>query len=295
MDTLFSSRQQEFELMGFQRIKRPLVSVVVPTNNSEATIEKCLRSIEAQTYPNVEIIVVDNFSRDKTRKIAEDHKARIFESGAKRSEARNIGAERACGDLVVFVDSDMELDSSVVVKCVKKIREKHDGVIIPEISVGEGFWAKCKALEKVCYIGDDSIEAARFFKRAIFESVGGYDHELEAGEDWDLNQRISKAGYRIGRIDAFIKHHEGRLRLWETMSTKRHYGQTLELYRVRHPEEARHQLKLIRPAFVRNWRKLAKDPIHALGMLFMKVCESIASGIGLLAFKFRSFNRSSHN
>jgi hypothetical protein len=49
---------------------------------------------------------------------------------------------------------------------------------------------------------------------------------------------------------------------------------------MKHPKEASVQLTLIRPAFIRNWRKLAKDPAHALGMLFMKFCEFGAGWIG---------------
>jgi glycosyltransferase involved in cell wall biosynthesis len=266
---------------------KPLVSVIVPTKNSEATIQKCLGSIRSQTYSNIEIIVVDCFSEDKTGKIAEGYGARIFESEAKRSEARNIGAEKARGDLVFFVDSDMESVPSVVDECVEKIREGYDGVIIPELSVGEGFWARCKTLEKACYIGDDTIEAARLFKKNVFERIFGYDSELEAGEDWDLNQRIRKAGYRIGRIDAFIIHKEGRLSLRETMLSKHYYGRTLEHYLTKHPEEAKHQLKLFRPAFIKNWRKLAEDPIHASGMFFMKACESGAAWLGMQAQETR--------
>ena len=45
-------------------------------------------------------------------------------------------------------------------------------------------------LEKLCYVGDDLIEAARFFRKSSFDAIGGYDVDLEAGEDWDLNQRL---------------------------------------------------------------------------------------------------------
>jgi len=54
----------------------------------------------------------------------------------------------------------------------------------------------------------------------------------------------------------------------------------LEIYRKKHPKEASVQLRLIKPAFLRNWRKLAKDTTHALSMLFMKVCEFSAGWIG---------------
>jgi len=75
--------------------KNPLVSVIIPTKNSETTIEKCLGSIRNQTYPNVEIVVVDSFSTDKIRDIVENYGARIVLVNAKRSKARNIGATRA--------------------------------------------------------------------------------------------------------------------------------------------------------------------------------------------------------
>jgi arabinofuranan 3-O-arabinosyltransferase len=181
----------------------------------------------------------------------------------------------------------MELTPPVVEECVKEIfKEKVHAIIVPEVSVGEGFWTKCKALERSCYIGDDSIEAARFFKKCVFLDVGGFDEELVGTEDWDLNQRIKKAGYKIGRINAFIRHHDGRLSLWKTMKKKYWYGKTLEKYIGKHPEEAKQQLKLIRPAFTRNWKKLAKDPINAAGLTILKTCEFWATEIGYLKGKF---------
>ena len=216
---------------------------------------------------------MDSFSTDRTREIARGYGARVVLCNGRRSKARNVGASVARGEFIFSVDSDMELMPDVVNECVAKSGCGADALIVPEVSVGEGFWAECKALEKTCYIGDNIIEASRFFRRSVFESIGGYDSELEAGEDWDLNQRISKAKCRIGRIHEFIKHHEGRLRLRDIMLRKRFYGKTVRLYQMKHPKEAKQQLTLIRPAFVRNWRKLAKDPIHASGMFFMKLCE----------------------
>lgn len=260
-----------------------MVSVVIPTKGSGKTIETCLKSVKKkQTYPNIEVVVVDSYSSDGTKEIAEKFGAKVIESKARRSRARNIGAEKVIGEYVLFLDSDMELTSNVVEECVNKIEEGYDAVIIPEASVGVGFWAKCKALEKSCYIGDELIEASRFFEREVFEAVKGYDPVLEFGEDWDLNQRIRKARYRIGRINALIKHHEERLSLWKNIKKKHQYGKTLEKYKRKHPNEAEQQLRVIRPSFVRNWKKLARDPIHALGMLFMKTCEFGAAWLGFL-------------
>ena len=239
-------------------------------------------SVRRQTYANIDVVVVDNYSRDRTREIAEQFAVRVVSSKGGTSKARNDGAGLAKGNFILSLDSDMELTSDVVNECIAKVAEGFDAVIIPEVSVGEGFWAKCKALEKRCYIGDDTIEAARFFKKKVFDKIGGYDPRLGLGEDWDFSQRISKAGYRIGRINSVIKHNEGRLSLQETMLKKHSYGKTLERYRKKHPKEVKRQLRLVRPAYTRNWRILVKDPVHALGMLFMKACEFGAAGLGYM-------------
>lgn len=265
------------------QVDNPLVSVIIPTMNSVEIIETCLKSIRSQSYQNTEIIIVDAFSTDDTDKISEKYDAMVIEINTGRSEARNIGAKEARGDFILSLDSDMELTSKVVEECINKAKEGYDAIIIPEASLGKGFWANCKALEKSCYVGDDLIEASRFFKRDSFENIGGYDPDLEAGEDWDINQRIKNAGYKIRRIEAFIKHHEGNLSLWRTMKKKYQYGKTLQKYMKKHPKEAKKQFRVIRPSFLKNWRKLARDPIHALGMIFMKTCESGAAVLGYLS------------
>ena len=108
-------------------MSKPLVSVVVPTFNSERFLEECLMSVRAQTYPNVEVIVVDNYSTDRTREIAEKYGARVILCRAIRSEARNVGAGLAKGEFILSVDSDMELTPNVVSECVAKAESGFDG------------------------------------------------------------------------------------------------------------------------------------------------------------------------
>ena len=127
---------------------KTLVSVIIPTKNSEKTIGTCLKSVSEQIYPNIEVIVVDSLSSDKTKEIVERLGARLIEIKAGRSRARNIGAEKATGNMILFLDSDMELTPSVVEECVNRVKEGSDAVIIPEVSVGVGFWAKCRALAR---------------------------------------------------------------------------------------------------------------------------------------------------
>ncbi len=264
-----------------------LVSVIVPTKNSAGTIEMCLKSIKDQTYPDIEIIVVDNYSEDRTQEIAKRY-SNVLLKDSERSAARNHGAETAKGNHLVFIDSDMELTPGVIEECIHKISKDGTGaVIIPEISVGEGFWTRCKALERSCYIGDDTIEAARFFGKTVYWELNGYDEKMVSGEDWDICQRARSAGYKISRVDSLIKHHEGRLSLLKTMKKKYYYAKTLRNYVNKNPEMAKKQMVLIRPAFIRHWRNLLYDPMHTAGFMFMKCCEFAASGAGIVVSEVR--------
>jgi glycosyltransferase involved in cell wall biosynthesis len=78
-----------------------LVSIVIPTFNSERTLSKCLESIKNQTYSNIEVIVVDKFSQDKTVEIASKFKVKVFTIIAKeRNEQLNYGIRQAKGRYV---------------------------------------------------------------------------------------------------------------------------------------------------------------------------------------------------
>jgi glycosyltransferase involved in cell wall biosynthesis len=263
------------------------VGVVVPTRNSARTLEACLRSIRDQTHAAIELVVVDNHSTDATRAIAEPLADAVLVAGPERTAQRNVGAAAATGGALLFVDSDMVLTPHVVAECVEALMRGADAVVIPEQSFGEGFWARCKALERSCYVGDDSVEAARFFSRAMFERVGGYDEELVAAEDWDLHARVAHAGATTARISPLIWHDEGRLRVAQLLAKKFHYGKTLGRYMRKHPALARRQLRLVRPAFLRHRSTLVRDPVAAAGMIVMKVSEAAAGAAGLCLARIR--------
>ena len=267
----------------------PLVSIIITTKNSQEFIGSCLKTIKNQSYPDIEIIVVDNFSKDRTKEIALTYTKNFFEKGPERSAQRNFGAKKAKGKYILILDSDMELSKNVIKECVEKIETKKDirAMIIPEISYGKSFWAKCKALERSCYIGDETIEAARFFDRDTFFEFEGYDEEITGPEDWDLPQRIGKK-YKISRIKSQIRHNEADLSLIKSSRKKYYYSQKFFKYAKKHPEIAKRQINIIfRHAFFRNWKKLIKDPIHAIGFLFMKLCEAIAGVIGIILGRFK--------
>lgn len=269
----------------------PLVSVIIPTKNSSAFLEACLVSIKKQTYQKIEIIVVDNGSTDDTKKIAKKYANKLFNKGPERSAQRNYGARNATGEFLLFIDSDMELSPEVVRSCVKTITENESvlAIVIPEKSVGIGFWAECKALERSFYVGVDWIEAARFFEKNSFFSLNGYDENNTGTEDYDLPQRLVHlfGKNKVRRIYKYIYHNEGKLSLSRTLEKKMYYGAKLsryistnKLYFIKQSSILeRFKLYFSRP------KKLFKNPFIGLGMIFMKLCEFILGNLGYLSKK----------
>lgn len=93
-------------------MEKPLISVIVPVYNVKEYLPRCVASLQAQTYPNLEILLVDDGSNDGTGQLcdslgAEDERIRVFhkENGGS-SSARNLGIEQARGEYLGFVDSD---------------------------------------------------------------------------------------------------------------------------------------------------------------------------------------------
>jgi len=266
----------------------PLVSVIIPTRNSAGTLKKCLQSIKNQTYKNIEIIVVDNHSTDETKAIARRYTSKIYNKGPERSAQRNFGAKKSKGEYLLFIDSDMELNRKVIEECVRKIQDrKAAAIIIPEESFGESFWAQCKKLEKSFYLGVEWIEAARFFDREIFFDVGRYNEKMFGGEDFDLHQKVREkyGNNRISRIEEYIYHNEGNLTLQQTIRKKSYYAIALNLYKSVgiNAEYFQKQASLSTryKLFFSNPKKLFRNPILGLGMLFMKTCE-----FGFAGFKY---------
>jgi glycosyltransferase involved in cell wall biosynthesis len=259
------------------------VSVVVTTRNSSGTLAACLASIRNQSYEDVELVVVDNQSTDDTKTIAGRFADVTLDAGPERSAQRNRGVESSTGEYLLIVDSDMILMPDVVAQCLEVARaEGATAVVVPERSVGTGFLARAKALERSCYLGDSSIEAARFFSRASFDRYGGYDETLTGTEDWDLPARM-RGQERGGRIEEMIVHQEGELRLLPLLRKKYYYGKSAYRYARRHPELARGQFTPLRGAFVRHWRILAAQPVLSAAMVGMKSAELAAGALGMLS------------
>lgn len=193
----------------------PLVSVVISTKNEEKNIENCLKSIVFQTYPkeNIEIIVVDNSSTDKTKEISQKYTEKVFNKGPERSAQRNFGMlEKSSGEYLMFLDADMILSPDVIENCVIKMENTENlvGIYISEVVLGKSYFSKVRRFERSFYDGT-VIDGARFIKKSAFVKIGGFDEDLYAAEDWDLDKRLKK----IGNLEVLENKESVDLRTWE--------------------------------------------------------------------------------
>ena len=108
----------------------PLISIIVPAYNVGIYIEDCLNSLLNQTYKNLEIIVIDDGSKDTTADISDelsvrDKRIKVFHTcNFGVSYARNIGLDNANGDYIGFVDADDWVDTDMYEKLLQEIIEK---------------------------------------------------------------------------------------------------------------------------------------------------------------------------
>lgn len=256
----------------------PVLTVVVPAHDSAATIHRCVAS--ARTSRAVRhVIVVDRESSDRTRQVAAEAGAEVIVAGTGRSSQRNRGLDRVTTPGVVFLDSDMYASAGVLDEAWRLLESGFDAAILTEESVGVGYWARVRRLERECYVGDDLIEACRAFRTTFVRELGGFDEELNAFEDWDLTARARAAGAHVARTSRRVLHDEGMLTLRRALAKKGRKAAHDARYRSKHPELARRQTSAIarlRP-FVRHAGDLVRRPTLALGVLVLKGLEFVAA------------------
>lgn len=272
-----------------------LVSVVMPTFNCETLIKDCLESVKKQSYKPIEIIVADSFSNDDTPKIAKKY-GRVYSFGRDPKQVhifgapyqRNYGGSKAKGEYIYWIDSDMRLTPGLIEACIDALKTKNaDAVIVPEVSYGESFWAKCRALEKACYNKSPRsyTDTARFIRKKVWDKLGGLDPTLGGADDYDFQARLDAGGYKTVKVKNHVMHYEGKMNLKKQLTKKFVYGKTALGYIKKYKHKKAYlnkQYFLIRPDFIQHFDLLIKDPVHAAGMIVMKLLEYSAGFAGLV-------------
>ncbi len=120
--------------------------------------------------------------------------------------------EKSSGEYLIFLDADMILSPDVIETCVKKMESEESlvGIYISEVVLGKSYFSKVRRFERSFYDGT-VIDGARFIKKSAFVKIGGFDEDLYAAEDWDLDKRLKK----IGNLEVLENKESVDLRTWE--------------------------------------------------------------------------------
>jgi glycosyltransferase involved in cell wall biosynthesis len=185
----------------------PTVSVVIPTYNRDAVVTRAIDSVLTQTYDDFEVVVVDDCSTDDTRAVVEEYDdARIryirHDENQGACAARNTGIEHSDGRYVAFLDSDDEWDETKLakqVKCMERAPESVGVVYIgyrvkrsDDVELGQ-VPSKRGDIHRDQLAKDwVSPTSAVLVDRECFESVGTFDTDLAARQDYDMWLRLSR-------------------------------------------------------------------------------------------------------
>lgn len=192
------------------------ITVIVPARNEEKSIEKCLISLINQDFPKdyVEILVIDNESTDATSIIASKIEGIhvISAPNLNVGAVRNLGASKANGEILVFIDADC----TAPFDWLKKI---NNGLLEPKTVLGGGILLpqNPKPIEKFWLLeGPDGpslpkelIGASIALSKTDFVNIGGFDEKITSGEDSELSIRFKKNGYKITILRDFSVVHLG--------------------------------------------------------------------------------------
>lgn len=194
----------------------PLVSVIVPTYNSAGTLEECLGALKNQEYKNIEIIVTDSFSKDRTKKIASHYGTKILDAET-LALARKKGVELSKGKYILFLDSDQIINPDTLSLSVKACEEEgFDGVTHFERSKisRNTFVERLINYDKWIFHSeedDDPIYGTaepRFFKADFVKRINFLDNPPITFELAIINLKMNQMGAKIKFIDAYIYHYE---------------------------------------------------------------------------------------
>lgn len=191
-------------------MQSPTVGIVIPAYNCEKTILNTLHAVLAQTHADIDLIVVDDGSTDKTAEII--HSVRgvryIYQDNAGPATARNRGAQEVKSDLVFFTDSDCIPRKDWIERALGYFEDPSVAVVAGSYGIAnpENILARCVHKEilyrhhRLMPLYPKVFGSYNFgIRKKVFEIVGGFNtsYRHASGEDNDLSYKILKAGYKI--------------------------------------------------------------------------------------------------
>lgn len=175
--------------------KRYFISIIIPTYNEEKDIPECLDSLLNQSFKNFEIIVVDDGSTDRTKEIIKefqkkDKRIKLIEGEHKGPGfSRNLGAKKAKGEILVFVDADMTFDKNYIKNLIKPILKDKTGKILgtthdyEAVKNIDNIWSRCWGKVRISKEDAKEVKIFRAIRKEKFLEMGGFDLKYGYADD----------------------------------------------------------------------------------------------------------------
>jgi len=261
----------------------PFVSVIVPTYNRREMLEECIDSLLDQTYPadRYEVIAVNDGSTDETDSFLTEYSKekpslRFFlQSNLGAAAARNLGIEKALGDIVCFTDDDCIADKDWIRSIVGSYADENvggvGGRIISHntISLAGRYTEEGNFFDQENLAGIFIVGANSSYRKDILLDFGGYDVQFKYSEDVDAGIRARMMGYRLVYAPGAIVLHKHRLTLKGVMRQVYGYGKGYGRLHKKYPDyfnPGRRMLILL----LRLARKIILTPFKVLSLFFVK-------------------------
>ncbi len=218
---------QKIEAIVFDKSTMPAVSIIVPGYNEEVTAIKTIQSLLQTDYPSLEIIFVDDGSKDKTFELVNNAYGHhplvqvLTKPNGGKASALNFGISHAKCEYVICIDADTQLKADAVYHLMTYFTDKEIGAVAGTVKVGNEknlitFW------QSIEYITAQNMDRRAFdlinsitvvpgaigaFRKSAIYKAGGFTYDTLA-EDCDLTMRILKQGYIVRNADEAIAYTE---------------------------------------------------------------------------------------
>jgi glycosyltransferase involved in cell wall biosynthesis len=225
----------------------PKVSVVVCSYNGARTLRDCLLSLQELNYPDYEIILVDDGSKDETQRIMADFPRiqNIKQKNRGLSVARNVGIGAATGEVIAFTDSDCMVDRDWLYFLVHTLLSGDFAAVGgPNISPPATNWIQATVgaapgspshVLLTDTIAEHVPGCNMAYHKWALEMIGGFDPEYrKAGDDVDVCWRLMQSGYQIGFSSAAVVWHYRRFEVRTYFSQQVGYGEAEAMLRYKH-------------------------------------------------------------
>ncbi len=198
-----------------------MISFIIIGKNEGWRLQKCLQSIsyvvEQDVIANYEIIYVDSQSTDNSIELAKQYEAKTFliTGECNAAIARNIGAKEAIGDILFFIDGDMELFSGFLPKVLTQDGRLEypfiSGIFNDIIHDMDWNYLHTSRRHKLQEGGADSVETTTgglfLIEHSLWDKVGGMDTRFKRSQDYDLGLRLSQMGCPLHRKAILLANH----------------------------------------------------------------------------------------